>query len=218
LSAAYPEVSTDFARISQLAYGEEEAFLGTLASGTSILDVAVEKTRATGSKKLPGDTAFLLHDTFGFPIDLTLEMADEAGLTVDRGAFDALMLEQRTKSKADAKSRKSQLADLSVYADFRAKGETVFTGYEFLETESSVLGIIKDGGSVQRAGVGDTVEVILAETALYPESGGQDSDLGTIVGTGFELDVIDVQRPVRGLISHTVKVVSGEVAVDETAR
>ena len=217
MSAAYPEVEADYSRISQLAYAEEETFLGTLVSGTSILDVAVEKTRATGAKQLAGDTAFLLHDTFGFPIDLTLEMAQEAGLTVDRDAFDSLMLEQRTKSKADAKSRKSQLADLSVYADFRAKGETVFTGYEFLETESSVLGIIRDGESVTRASAGDTIEVILAETALYPESGGQDSDAGRIVGAGFELEVLDVQRPIKGLISHAVKVVSGEVGVGDAA-
>src|SRR5690606_28748763 len=145
LSAAYPEVSTDFARISQLAYGEEEAFLGTLTSGTSILDVAVEKTRATGSKQLAGDTAFLLHDTFGFPIDLTLEMAEEAGLTVDRQAFDTLMLEQRTKAKLDAKSKKSHLADLSVYSEFRAIGETVFTGYDYLQTDTTVLGLIVNG-------------------------------------------------------------------------
>ncbi|MBX3093268.1 MAG: alanine--tRNA ligase [Cryobacterium sp.] len=217
MKAAYPEVENDYARISQLAYAEEETFLSTLASGTSILDVAVEKTRAEGSKQLAGDTAFLLHDTFGFPIDLTLEMAEEAGLTVDRDAFDTLMTEQRTKSKADAKSRKSQLADLSVYADFRAKGETVFTGYDFLETESSVLGIIRDGHSVSRASAGDTVEVILAETALYPESGGQDSDAGRIVGASFELEVLDVQRPVKGLISHAAKVVSGEVGVGDAA-
>src|SRR5690606_14862763 len=218
MSAAYPEVEADYSRISQLAYAEEETFLSTLASGTSILDVAVEKTRAQGAAQLSGDTAFLLHDTFGFPIDLTLEMAEEAGLSVDRRAFDELMASQRAKSKADAKSKKSQLADLSVYADFRAKGETVFTGYEFLETDSQVLGIIKDGASVQRATVGDTIEVILAETALYPESGGQDSDLGTIVGASFELDVLDVQRPIKGLISHSVKVVSGEVGVGDSAR
>lgn len=218
MSPSYPELEADFERISRVAYAEEEAFLGTLASGTSILDVAVEKTREDGAAQLPGDTAFLLHDTFGFPIDLTLEMAEEAGLTVDRPAFDELMASQRAKSKADARSKKSQLADLSVYADFRAKGETVFTGYEFLETESRVLGIVKDGTSVERARAGDTVEVILAETALYPESGGQDSDLGTIAGGSFVLEVLDVQRPIGGLISHAVRVTSGEVGVGDAAR
>ena len=137
----------------RLALGEEETFLRTLASGTTILDVAVEDTKKKGVPALPGDTAFLLHDTFGFPIDLTLEIAEEAGLSVDRAAFDALMADQRAMAKADAKAKKGKLADLSVYSAFRAQGETVFTGYDFLQTETRVLGIIVDGVSVDR-GVG----------------------------------------------------------------
>ncbi|PWB96741.1 alanine--tRNA ligase [Salinibacterium hongtaonis] len=217
MKAAYPEVETNYDRIARLAYAEEENFLGTLASGTSILDLAVAKTKQAGTRQLPGDTAFLLHDTFGFPIDLTLEMAEEAGLTVDRSAFDSLMLEQRTKAKADAKAKKTALADLSVYSDFRAKGETVFTGYEYLQTETKVLGIIVDGKSVTRATTGQTAEVILAETSLYAESGGQEADAGTIIGKGFELEVLDVQKPVKGLISHRVVVRSGEVGVEDAA-
>jgi alanyl-tRNA synthetase len=214
---SYPEVETEYARIERLALAEEEAFLRTLASGTSILDLAVAKTKTDGAKELASDTAFLLHDTFGFPIDLTLEMADEAGLTVDRDAFDALMMQQRTMAKADAKSKKSHLADLSVYGDFRAHGETVFTGYEYLQTESMILGLIVDGASVTSASVGQIAEVILAETSLYAESGGQEADAGTIVGDGFELEVLDVQRPVKGLTSHKVQVTSGEVSVGAPA-
>ncbi len=217
MKAAYPEVATDYTRIANLADAEEQSFLKTLASGTSILDLAVAKTQKTGAAALPGDTAFLLHDTFGFPIDLTLEMAEEAGLTVDRGAFDSLMAQQRSMAKADAKSKKSHLADLSVYGEFRSLGETVFTGYELLSTESTVLGLIVGGESVTKASVGDIAEVILAETALYPESGGQEADAGTIVGRGFELDVLDVQRPVKGLVSHKVQVSTGEVGVGDVA-
>ncbi|HEY0259805.1 MAG TPA: alanine--tRNA ligase [Lacisediminihabitans sp.] len=217
MKAAYPEVETDYDRIARLAYAEEETFLRTLASGTSILDLAVSKTQKAGAKELPGDTAFLLHDTFGFPIDLTLEMAEEAGLSVDRDAFDALMLEQRTMAKADAKAKKTLLADLSVYSAFRAQGETVFTGYDYLNTDTTVLGIIKDGVAVDRAVAGDIAEVILAETSLYPESGGQEADAGSIVGIGFDLEVLDVQRPVKGLVSHRVQVRSGEVGVGEAA-
>jgi alanyl-tRNA synthetase len=213
----YPEVSTDFDRISRLALAEEETFLRTLASGTSILDVAVSRTQQAGAKELPSDTAFLLHDTYGFPIDLTLEIAEDAGLTVDRDAFDSLMLHQRTIAKADAKSKKQHLADLSVYREFRAMGETVFTGYDYLTTETTVLGLIVDGQSVNSAVAGDIAEVILAETALYPESGGQEADAGTIVGSGFELEVLDVQRPVKGLVSHKVQVTSGEVGVADAA-
>ena len=217
MKAAYPEVESDFSRISNLALAEEETFLRTLASGTSILDLAVTKTQGAGSRQLAGDTAFLLHDTFGFPIDLTLEIAEEAGLSVDRDAFDALMLEQRTMAKADAKAKKTLLADLSVYSAFRAQGETVFTGYDHLDTDTTILGLIVDGVSVTRAVAGDIAEVILAETSLYPESGGQEADAGSIVGTGFDLEVLDVQRPVKGLVSHRVQVRSGEVAVGDAA-
>ncbi|MEO7006955.1 MAG: alanine--tRNA ligase [Terrimesophilobacter sp.] len=214
---AYPDVAKDFPRISRLAYAEEETFRATLVSGTSILDLAVAKSKEAGDTELGGDTAFLLHDTFGFPIDLTLEIAEEAGLSVDRAAFDTLMAQQRNKAKADARAKKHQLADLSVYSAFRAKGETTFTGYEYLTTDTTVLGIIKDGAIVPMASAGDVVEVVLAETSLYAESGGQEADSGTVVGSGFELEVLDVQRPVKGLVSHKVLVRSGEVAVDDAA-
>ena len=217
MKAAYPDVENEYARISQIAYGEEETFLKTLASGTTILDTAVSETKKAGAKALAGDTAFLLHDTFGFPIDLTLEMAEEAGLTVDRAAFDTLMLDQRTRAKADAKAKKSILADLSIYTDLRAKGETVFTGYTDLETETSILGLLKDGLPVQSASAGDVVEVIVGATSLYAESGGQVSDAGSIIGDGFDLEVLDVQKPVKGLVSHTVKVRSGQVTAGAPA-
>ncbi|AYF99119.1 alanine--tRNA ligase [Protaetiibacter intestinalis] len=214
---AYPEVDAEYERTSRLALGEEEAFLRTLASGTTILDVAVTETKQAGSDALSGDTAFLLHDTFGFPIDLTLEIAEEAGLTVDRAAFDELMTDQRTRAKADAKAKKGKLADLSVYSEFRAQGETVFTGYDYLQTETRILGIISAAGSVPAASAGEVVEVILAESSLYPEGGGQAPDKGSIVGDGFDLEVLDVQRPVKGLISHTVRVRSGAIAVGDAA-
>jgi len=217
MSGAYPEVKSGFDRIERMATGEEETFLRTLASGTTILDVAVGRTKNEGSSQLPGDTAFQLHDTYGFPIDLTLEMAEEAGLTVDRGAFDRLMTEQRARAKADAKAKKKAIADLSVYGAFRSAGETGFTGYDYLQTETSVLGLLRDGVSVPSASAGQSVEVILSETSLYPESGGQEADAGSILGAGFELEVQDVQRPVKGLISHHVLVKSGEVAVGDAA-
>ena len=214
---AYPEVEENWDRTSRLALGEEETFLSTLVSGTTILDTAVAEAKKANATTLPGDTTFLLHDTFGFPIDLTLEIAEEAGLTVDRDAFDKLMTEQRTRAKTDAKAKKGAIADLAVYSDLRAQGETVFTGYDTLQTETRVLGILVDGQPVTSATAGQTAEVILAESSLYAESGGQAADQGAIVGDGFDLEVLDVQRPVKGLISHTVKVRAGEVAVDAVA-
>ncbi|WP_159498681.1 alanine--tRNA ligase [Microbacterium sp. 18062] len=217
MAAAYPVVADDWSRISQYAFAEEETFLRTLASGSTILDLSIAQTKQSGGTSLPGTEAFLLHDTYGFPIDLTLEVAEEAGLSVDRAAFDTLMQEQRSRAKADAKSRRRAIADHSVYRDFRAKGETVFTGYSDLETESTVLGILVDGAPADRARAGQIAEIILAETALYAESGGQVADKGAIVGAGFELDVLDVQKPVPGLVSHTVEVRVGEVGVGDPA-
>ncbi|GAA1988790.1 alanine--tRNA ligase [Microbacterium pumilum] len=214
---AYPIVAEDYARLSAYAYAEEATFLRTLAAGSVILDASLEATKDAGGTALAGDEAFLLHDTYGFPIDLTLEIAEEAGLSVDRAAFDTLMQEQRARAKADARSRKRALADLSVYRDLRLKGETVFTGYTDLETESSVLGILVDGLPADRASQGQIAEVILAETALYAESGGQVADRGVIIGPGYELEVLDVQKPVAGLVSHTVEVTSGEVGVGQPA-
>jgi alanyl-tRNA synthetase len=216
MKGAYPEIETHYDRIARIAVGEEEAFLRTLASGTQILDLAVSERRDAKLVELDGDTAFLLHDTYGFPIDLTVEMAEEAGLTVDRGVFETLMNEQRTRAKADAKAKKGSLADVGVYGEFRRDGETVFTGYTDLTTDTSVLGIVNGGSSVASARIGETVELILAETSLYAESGGQDADEGTIVGTNFTAEVLDVQRPIKGLVAHTVKIIDGEVAVDDS--
>jgi alanyl-tRNA synthetase len=217
MKEAYPVVEAEYARLSQYALAEEATFLRTLAAGSELLDQSVSQTRRSGGDQLSGSEAFLLHDTYGFPIDLTMEIVEEAGLTVDRAAFDTLMQEQRARAKADARSRKRQLADTSIYRDFRAQGETVFTGYSDLETESTILGLLIDGLTAQRASAGQIAEVILAETALYAESGGQVADKGVIVGPGFELEVLDVQKPVPGLISHTVEVTSGEVGIGQPA-
>ena len=217
MKSSYPELERDWSVLSSAAFAEEETFRRTLAQGSTILDLALDETRKSGGKTLSGSEAFLLHDTYGFPIDLTLEVAEEAGLDVDRVAFDTLMQEQRQRAKDDARNRKRQLADVSVYRDLRALGETGFDGYTELEVESRVIGLLVDGALVRSAAEGQIAEVVLAETTLYAESGGQVADKGTIVGPGYELEVLDVQRPVPGLISHTVEVTRGSVAVDDPA-
>lgn len=216
MKSAYPEVERDFDFISRAAYAEERTFLRTLSSGTQILDGAVDAAKNEGVA-LPGDTAFLLHDTYGFPIELTLEVAEEAGISVNREVFAELMQEQRDRAKADAKSKKGQRADLSVYTELRGRGETAFVGYNELNHESRVLGILVDGQPAVAASEGSIAEVVLAETSLWAESGGQDSDQGVIVGDGFEAEVLDVQKPVPGLVVHTVKVNVGTIAVDARA-
>ena len=215
MKAAYPELEAEYGRIARVVIAEEEAFLRTLTAGTVFLDEAIHAVMAANQKQLPGDTAFLLHDTYGFPIDLTLEIAQEQGLTVDRDAFKALMAEQKARAKADAREKKLGGTDLSVYSDLRAKGATKFTGYESLETSGKILGLISDGLPSQRIAAGAIAEVVLDETSFYAESGGQDSDAGLILADGSVLEVLDVQKPVKGLVSHRVLVRSGEVSVGQ---
>lgn len=211
MGAAYPELVADFERISRAAYAEEETFRRTLVAGTTILDTAVQATKAAGGTTLPGDQAFALHDTYGFPIDLTLEMAAEQGLAVDEQGFRDLMRTQRERARADAKAKKGGHADLTVFRGLREAGATPFTGYTELSTPTTVRALLRDGALLAAASEGETVDVVLETTPFYAESGGQDSDAGVIAGDGVRLEVLDVQRPVKGLIVHTVRVTEGEV-------
>ncbi|MEY4741027.1 MAG: alanine--tRNA ligase [Actinomycetota bacterium] len=211
---AYPELEESFPRVLRSAIAEETGFSRTLDAGLVVLSEAM----AGSSSSLSAETAFLLHDTYGFPIDLTVEIAEENGLSVDRDSFDELMKEQKDRAKQDAKSKKTGGAGLQVYSEFRSLGETQFLGYEGLKTSGKVLGLIRDGDSVPSLSAGQLGELFLDRTTLYAESGGQAADAGWIVGDGFELEVLDVQKPVKGLFSHKVRVTSGEVVVGADAQ
>jgi alanyl-tRNA synthetase len=221
MKASYPELETGFSRISQIAYAEEEAFRRTLASGTTLLDTAVAKAKSSGQSTLAGDQAFALHDTYGFPIDLTLEMAAEQGLQVDQDGFRRLMNEQRDRAKADARSKKSAHGDTSVYRSaLDLLGRAVeFTGYQETVSEAQVAGLLVDGVSVPSAHAGDEIELVLDRTPFYAEGGGQLADAGRIVlANGAVIEVRDVQSPIKGLVVHQATVVSGEVIVGEPAQ
>jgi alanyl-tRNA synthetase len=209
MKKSYPELESDFGRISQVAYAEEEAFRRTLTAGTTIFDVAVRDTKAGGAHQLDGAKAFQLHDTYGFPIDLTVEMAAEQGLNVDTEGFKSLMKEQRERAKADARAKKAGHADTSGYRELRDKGVTEFTGYQELSSDSQVRGLLRDGAVAPFAEQGEIVEVVLEKTPFYAESGGQIADEGLIVGDGLRLKVLDVQRPVKGLIVHRAEILEG---------
>ncbi|MFT4216635.1 MAG: alanine--tRNA ligase [Micropruina sp.] len=212
MEQSYPEVTSQWQRVSQIAYGEEEAFRRTLAAGTQIFDLAVAETKRSDTRILGGDQAFQLHDTYGFPIDLTLEMASEAGLEVDQDRFRVLMQEQKDRAKADARAKKGGTVNTEAYRSLRASGETPFLGFTDLSVDSRVRGIVADGELVQSARPGDIVEVVLDETPFYAEAGGQDADQGVLTGNGLALDVLDVQRPIQGLVVHKVLVNEGELA------
>ncbi|MEV4756783.1 alanine--tRNA ligase [Micromonospora sp. NPDC049559] len=218
MAPSYPELADDFERIAQYAYAEEEAFLSTLRAGTTILDTAIAETKSTGGTSLSGAKAFQLHDTYGFPIDLTLEIAAEQGLRVDDEGFRRLMADQRARAKADAQARKTGHVDLTAYRGvLDAGGPVTFTGYTEVSRESTVRALLSSGGeAVAAAGEGETVELVLDTTPFYAEGGGQQPDTGLITVGGGQVEILDVQQPIPGLIVHRARVVRGEVRSGET--
>jgi alanyl-tRNA synthetase len=217
MSPSYPELAEEFGRISTYAYAEEDAFLSTLRAGTTILDTAIADTKQAKQEWLSGDKAFQLHDTYGFPIDLTLEIAQEQGLEVDQEGFRRLMADQRARAKADAAARKTGHVDLSAYRNVLDQGGPVeFTGYAEVSRESRVRALLGgDGAALPVAGEGDYVELVLDHTPFYAEGGGQQADTGIINVGGGRLEVVDVQTPVPGLIVHKARVLRGEVRAGE---
>jgi alanyl-tRNA synthetase len=224
MGPSYPELVADFKRINRIAVAEETAFNRTLQSGSRLFDEVAGATKASGATVLSGSDAFTLHDTYGFPIELTLEMATETGLQVDEVGFRELMAEQRRRAKADAAARKHAHADLSAYRELVDAGPTEFTGFDELTSEAKILGIFVDGKRVPVVAHGtegaDRVELVLDRTPLYAESGGQVADTGTISGTGAgesaRAAVTDVQKIAKTLWVHRVNVESGEFVEGDT--
>ena len=215
----YPELVSDKKRILSVSVSEEESFLQTLKSGTQIFDTASAAIKKSNKNQLPGDEVFKLHDTYGFPFDLTLEMAREVGLEVDEDGFRRLMNEQRDRAKADAKAKKSGHTDLSEYKKIADKsGATTFLGYTDQKSESTINGLLVDGVSVPSATIGQEIEVILNRTPFYAEGGGQLADGGKItLSSGAVVEIDDVQTPVNGLSVHRGRVLSGEVTIGAEA-
>jgi alanyl-tRNA synthetase len=224
MGETYDDLHRDWDRISTVAYAEEDAFRQTLRAGTQIFDLATSEVKKSGGTELSGERAFALHDTYGFPIDLTLEMAAEQGLAVDEVGFRRLMTEQRERAKADAKSKKGAHRDAAAYREVAdAMGRAVeFTGYDTVVDEGTVRGIVRagqGGGVVDAAHEGDEVELVLDRTPFYAEGGGQLADQGLIeLANGAVLEVRDVQSPVSGLIVHRATVLRGEVATGIAAQ
>jgi alanyl-tRNA synthetase len=224
LGEQFPELQRDAPRIHGVIDAEEAAFSATLRTGSAIFDAAVGEIRRRGGSTLAGDQAFQLHDTYGFPIDLTLEMASEQGLTVDEEGFRRLMAQQRQRAKQDSMDKKTGNADISVFAALLERsGPAEFTGYAQVTGEATVTGLLVGGASVPVAGAGTEVEVVLDRTPFYAEGGGQLADSGVIrvsgsgAGAGGEVRVRDVQTPVPGLIVHRGTVVAGEIGVGAPA-
>jgi alanyl-tRNA synthetase len=219
MGSQYPELIADKKRILSVSVSEEESFLQTLKSGTAIFDLASISLKKSKVSILPGDEVFKLHDTYGFPFDLTLEMAREEGLEVDEVGFRRLMKEQKDRAKADAKAKKSGHTNVSVYKAIADKsGKSEFVGYAQQSSESKLTGIVVDGIGVASASEGEDVELTLNRTPFYAEGGGQLADGGRItLSNGAIVEIEDVQSPVPGLSVHRGRVISGSIEVGSDA-
>jgi alanyl-tRNA synthetase len=218
MAPQYPELRRDAANIHTVMDAEETAFGSTLRTGTAIFEAAVEENRRKSLDSISGVQAFQLHDTYGFPIDLTLEMATEQGLSVDEDGFRRLMAEQKDRARRDAAEKKTGNVDISVFADLLERsGSVTFTGYDQISGEATVLGLLVDGVPVNAAGAGTELDVVLDRTPFYAEGGGQLADAGVITVDGGVVDVSDVQTPLTGLVVHRGKVRSGEITTGAPA-
>jgi alanyl-tRNA synthetase len=210
---AYPELVENRAYVEQVAASEEDRFARTLRQGMALLETEVEGARASG--RVPGDVVFKLHDTFGFPKELTRELAGDAGLAIDEERFEALMAEQRERAKKAAK-RERLGEDLTAVAG--ETGPTTFVGYETLEADARVLAVLTEAGRAEVAGEGEDVRVVLDRTPFYAEAGGQIGDHGYLRVPAGVVRVVDTRFGPGDTIVHTGIVQSGEVREGEEVR
>lgn len=218
MAASYPELDRDWETISTVAYAEEEAFRRTLESGTLIFDQAVTRLKQHHESQLSGKDAFALHDTYGFPIDLTIEMAAEHGIQVDREKFTELMQEQKNRAREDARAKKTGHVDARIYHELEAElgHEVEFVGYTEDSCNAKVIGLLADGQAVPAVSTGSNVEIVLDATPFYAEMGGQLADHGVIRSfQGAKFKVEDVQSPVAGLRVHRGTLEAGQLAVGD---
>jgi alanyl-tRNA synthetase len=211
---AYPEIRENRAFITKVARAEEEAFRRTLTRGLALLDEEVARMEKAGEQVVPGKFAFLLSDTYGFPLDLTQTIAAERGLRVDEEGFKAALAVQQESGGEFVGSGEKAIGDLHKQLAGEL-GEGKFLGYEATAAESQVRALIVNGARADRARKGDKVEVFTAATPFYGESGGQVGDTGSIAAPGGRVRVHDAKRPVPGLVAHLGEVVEGELAVGD---
>lgn len=212
LGDAYGELRTEAERIESTVKAEEARFADTLDKGLVLLEESLAGLRKARGRSLPGDVAFRLYDTYGFPVDLTEDILRGEGITVDHDGFERLMEEQRTRARA-ARDTVSRGDGLNVAG---ALPRTRFLGYDRLSHESQVTGIYRGDAPVEEAHEGDTVALVVAETPFYPESGGQVGDRGVIrTARGDAVEVLDTWRPTPEAAMHRGKVVSGRIAAGD---
>ncbi len=213
MHGAYPELKENSDKIIKLVHLEEEKFLKTLDGGLELLSKNIEVVKSKSSKTLPGDVAFLLHDTFGFPLDLTQDIARISNLTVDTKGFEDKMTEQRERARSARASSSEQQLVRAVEPT-----RTEFVGYEYLEFESDVVGLFNETGRQKNATEGMEIILVSKETPFYAESGGQLGDIGTISTNTGTLLVSDTQKVGGDCFAHICRVVEGDISLNSRAR
>ncbi|HEU4318829.1 MAG TPA: alanine--tRNA ligase [Acidimicrobiia bacterium] len=214
MGIAYPELEDKRDFILDVVTREEERFRRTLESGSQLLDEELADEPDT----LSGTTAFKLHDTFGFPIDLTREIAAERGVEVDLVGFEAEMEEQRTRARAAWRGSEAAEAADAYRAVLDHTGLTDFVGYDYETSDGVILSVVADGDPIDRAEEGRDIEIFLDKTPFYAESGGQVGDTGVIESETGEAVVVDTQHVIQGLHGHKAKVIRGWIAPGQSVR
>jgi len=206
---AYPELAEKEDYICRVIKIEEERFAVTIDQGLSILNEFIDEVKSSNSKVLPGSMVFKLHDTYGFPLDLTREIAEEVGLSIDEEGFRAEMGEQKKKAREALKSKETSAWAQGLASGIDKSQKTVFTGYECTVSDARILYIIKDGELTENAQQDDEITVILDRTPFYAESGGQVADTGVIRTKTGSISVKDCRKTAEGLYMHIGTVDSG---------
>ncbi|MDJ0807434.1 MAG: alanine--tRNA ligase [Gammaproteobacteria bacterium] len=209
MGEAYPELLKAREQVERVLRLEEERFAETLEQGMKILDEAIEGLE---SKEIPGETLFKLYDTYGFPVDLTADIARERELTVDHAGFELAMQAQRDRARAASHFAAQEVVSLDL------EGETEFTGYDHLEDESQVLALYREGEVVEQLLPGDRGMVILDRTPFYAESGGQVGDLGVLEGEGILFEVDDTRKQGGDLFGHLGKLEEGVLKLGDPVK
>ncbi|HEY3373804.1 MAG TPA: alanine--tRNA ligase [Candidatus Aquicultor sp.] len=218
MSVAYPELTDNAAFIHRIAEHEEKRFMETLKQGLNILDQAISQVLSEGKHSLAGDFVFRLYDTFGFPLELTIEIAGARGVSVDEDIFRNLMEEQRERARASWAGER-ELKNADVYNELKEEfGASEFLGYETDDAQATIKAIVRKNAVATDAREGDEVEVFLKRTPFYSEKGGQVGDMGVIETDTGKVTVTDTQEPIEGVVIHIGKVTSGNISIEQNAR
>ncbi|WP_010163680.1 alanine--tRNA ligase [Sphingomonas sp. PAMC 26617] len=213
MGAAYPELVRAQAAIESTLLQEETQFRRTLINGLRLLDEATGAMAAGAT--LPGETAFKLYDTYGFPYDMTEDALRAQGFGIDRAGFDSAMAEQKRAARAAWKGSGQRASDDVWFDIAEASGGTEFIGYSAVEGEGAVVAIVRDGAQVERAEAGETVEIVVNQTPFYAESGGQVGDTGTLTAPGVHAVVEDTRKYLGRVFAHVARIGEGGIALGD---